>query len=317
MGENVTAESITTRDCNGQRPPLPPNGGPTTTDHLTPCRLARSFSTIDPESRYPTDPETGLPYPLRFFGLAHAPEDFKINDHHPHYRRRDPDLEGDLSWRFSADELGKMEYLPTEQIAGIALRVSRVYRASQAVHALAHKYYPHGPEPPHDVSDKFAAVMKNLAHIMPRAVYDPTAPEGCRITPMTNSEYMQQATTSWVHPERYALKRPEGYQARILSLFFARYVGAQNTAHLASGLFDEFLSVTNEVRRQKVGHVLLREAALVSVAPLQKHHSEYRRKGLILSDRYEHPDLLVDVVMHYLAPAQDIAFKIMTRRFAA
>lgn len=134
---------------------------------------------------------------------------------------------------------------------------------------------------------------------------------------MTNSEYMQQATTSWVHPERYAFARPEGYQAHVLSLFFARYVGVQNVAHMTDRVVDEFVSTTNPIQKQRTGHALLREAAAVSVEPLQEQFRRYRRNGNILSDRIDHPDLLVDVVMHYVAPAEDIAFKVLARKLAA
>lgn len=318
MGESVTAESITTRDCNGISRQLPPNGGNSKLELQTPCQPAGSFCNNSGMQSYPTDPETGMPYPLRVFGIARELDGhYKTNDHHPAYQRRNPDVEGDLPWKFSEEYLGKFVHLTNEQVAGIALRLSRVYRASAPVHALAHKQYPGGPEIPHTVPDKFIAVMKNLAHVMPRSLYDPTASDGARISPMTASEYLQQATTSWVHPERYAFARPEGYQAHVLSLFFARYVGVQNITHVAHRVVDEFVSTASPLQKQRAGHALLREAAAVSVEPLQGQFRQYRRNGNILSDRREHPDLLVDVVMHYLAPAEDIAFKVLAHKLAA
>lgn len=318
MGENVTAESITTRDCNGLGRQLPPNGGSNDIDPSTPCQAAGSFSLLEPAGSYPIDLETGLPYRLMFFGLKRPLDlEAKCNAHHPVHPRKATDSEGETPYEFGEEYMSNIALLPHARVAGMALRVSRVYRAHPELHRMTHEQCKQGPVLPRSMPAKFAWTVKHLAGVVSRYAYDPTADEGERIRPQSKADFERQTTVSWVHPETYSYGRPEGYQQRVIGLAFARYVATQDIHGVVSSRkIDQFLSSTND-RRSEAGLTLLKTAVAMSVAPLEASYAHYRREGLIVGDLLQRSPSLFSLVMQHTKPAFQEVLNALERRLAA
>lgn len=267
---------------------------------------------------YPIDPETGLPYPVMVFGLNKQPEQTtKHNNHHPEAPRRANELEGELPQKDPEGLLLQADKFSFEQIAGIAVRVSRVYRLDPAIHEMVHEQNPFGTHLASSVTDKFARVVKNLSGIISRSAYDPTAPEGSRIKRMSTENFNQQTNAFWVYPEEYVFGRPEGYQRVFIAQFLTRFMAAQDISHVRPGLIDEFVSSPDLNRRFEIGQKLMRAATAVSIDPLHEPYRGYKRRGLIQSNVQANPKQLFDVVYALAEPAIEDGVAILSRRLAA
>ena len=267
---------------------------------------------------YPIDPEIGLPYPVMVFGLKkYREQTYRHNSHHPESPRKAIELEGNLPLKDPRNLLLQVDSFSYEQIAGIAVRVSRVYRLDPAIHMMLHAQNPNGTRLARSNVDKFARVVKNLSGIISRHAYDPTAPEGSRIRRMSPDNFKEQTTAFWVYPEEYAFERPEGYQRIFIAHFLTRFMAEQDISYVNRSLIDEFVSSKDPNRRFKIGQKLMRAATAVSIDPLQEPFKRYKRLGLVQSSVQEESKQLFDVVYDLAKPALKHGVAILSRRLAA
>lgn len=277
-----------------------------------------SFSYSEMPGQYPTDPETGQPYPLMVFGLANGLIiDGNHNHHHTHFHRSAPELEGRLPLKDLNNRLLNSQNFRINRVAGIALRVSRVCLTNEIIHAMAHRQCPKGPKLPQSMQDKYTLLVKNLANVIPHSAYDPTAPEASRIRHMSTDVRERQTGPHWVHPERYSFGRPEGYQLHMIAQFLSYYATLQNIRQVDGLKKEEFLLTSLPERKMELGKSILKSAVAVAIDPLQQAYQDFKRKGLIQAGARDRNDSLFDIVWSYTEPALKTGVDMLTGKLAA
>lgn len=233
--------------------------------------------------RMPTDELTGLPYPILPIRARNVQPSKRKNYHHHFYNRRDPHLEGDLA--ISGRLHGGPEHLTLEELAGVAVRMSRGQLLPSRIHKDAHDKYPVGPILPRTIDDKFITAVKACSGVVSRYGIDLSRPADQRLVYMNDKFFQSVANPNHLCTERKYYSRPADYRRRVLGNFFMRYALTKDLSHISEKTIDMFLSPRDEQMRREIGNFILfraYESALEPVAPI---YNELKQQGMVQPGR--------------------------------
>lgn len=246
---------------------------------LTAARVKREAQ------RYPVDELTGQPLVVLTVGTqGKLPQGEVTNNHHLHFDRKHPDLEGGLRLDGKAVDMRRLQWLSLTKLAGLAVRVSRTQRLDPTAHDWTHNRYPVGPILPHTNREKFTMVANNCAGVVPRVAVDVTARRGKELVYMDDEQFAVVADPSQLHTEDYCYERPDGYQSQVLGLFFLHYSLREGLKHVSKPMINDFLHATHPEQHREIGDNILQLTMASVVAPLLPAYDDFRRGGMVRDD---------------------------------
>lgn len=222
----------------------------------------------------PIDMETGLPAII----LPDSTENpYEVNYHHHFFNRRDPRLIG---------ELGSVVNLVTtnltlDQLAGVAVRMSRGQPLPKDVHVAFHQQYGNiGKRLPTTLDEKFKVAVQGCAGVASRWAIDLTRPSSNQMVYMDDDTYKRVASPDKLCPEDNYYDHNKDVRRSILADFFVSYALSHELTMVSGLVVDEFLHTRNEMRRRELGNFILAEALDATVDPIAAEHNQLKRKGL-------------------------------------
>lgn len=228
----------------------------------------------------PTDPMTGLPYPILPVNLPpKVDRDCQTNYHHHFYFRTDRDLESDL--RPNGFMVRTPEDIPLEFISGLAVRMSRGQILAVGTHDEAHKRFRAGPEPPRNQADKFRIAALASASVTSQFALDFTRSPGQELVRMKRDEMEYFFESGSLIAEKHHIDRPAQHRKAVIGSFFLRYAAAQNLTHITNKVVDEFLNTTDARRRIELGGLILSQAVDQSIEPILPIYASLNTLGIV------------------------------------
>ncbi len=247
----------------------------------------RPGSFLKPEDQFdesirvmPTDPLTGLPYPILPIDItSKTPRDCDRNYHHHFYFRTDPDLEGDL--RVNGYMVRTPEEIPLEFISGLAVRMSRGQQLATGTHDEAHKRFRAGPELPRTQADKFRIAALASASVTSQFALDFSRPAGKELVRMKRADREYFFESGSLIAEKHNIDRPAQHRKAVIGSFFLRYAAAQNLTHVTDKVIDEFLNTTVMRRKIELGGLILSQAVEQSIEPILPVYANLNTLGMV------------------------------------
>lgn len=154
--------------------------------------------------------------------------------------------------------------------AGEALRNSRVQRVDWYDHHIVYHKYFAGPELPTTEADIFRRVVFAVARYIPE-----------RAINCNESEPKAQLITEAQKSRLWRTGELRVWRPGQVRGFLGNYVVQQDLSHVEESRIDEFVSTTDDERRQFLGHWLLAQATEVATEPIDLHYRLARQEGKI------------------------------------
>lgn len=222
----------------------------------------------------PIDMETGLPAVI----LPDSTENpYEVNYHHHFFNRRDPRLIGELG---SVVNLVTTD-LTLDQLAGVAVRMSRGQPLPKDVHVAFHREYGNiGKRLPATLDEKFKVAVQGCAGVASRWAIDLARPSSDQLVYMDDDTYNRVASPDKLCPEDNYYAFDKDVRRSLLADFFVRYALSHELTMISERVVDEFLHTRRAYRRRELGNFILAEALDASVDPIALEHNQLRHKGI-------------------------------------
>lgn len=222
----------------------------------------------------PIDAETGLPA-LILPDSSQNPHE--VNYHHHFFNRRHPQLTGELG---SVVDIVTKD-LTLDQLAGVAVRMSRGQPLPVDVHVAFHQQYGNiGKRLPTTLDEKFKVAVKGCAGVASRWAIDLARPSSDQLVYMDDDTYNRVASPDKLCPEDNYYDLNKDVRRSILADFFVRYALRHELTMVSGLVVDEFLHTRHERRRRELGNFILAEALDATVDPIAAEHNQLKRQGL-------------------------------------
>lgn len=225
----------------------------------------------------PTDEIIGLPCLVLPYDV---PGD-RVDYHHHFFPRRSPELVPGFDISDSAPAPGNMNL---EDLASMALRMSRGQLLPRAVHELAHKKLL-GPTLPQTVDDKFTTTIKACTGMVSRWAVDVRRPEDDMLVLMDDATFSQAASRRVLCTERVYYDRPANYRRQIFGNFFLQYALSKDLEFISPDTVDQFLDAKDDNRQRELGNLILKEALRARIDSVMLLHQRMVREGNIQPGR--------------------------------
>lgn len=225
----------------------------------------------------PSDPLTGLPYPIWPTGLTpRTHRDCRINYHHHFYYKNDKDLLGGRTY-----SLLNPENIPLDEISGLAVRMSRGQLLPVGDHEELHRRFRAGPEPPRNRAAKFHTVVLACAGVVPHFGLDLSRPIGEEIIELSKAQTAYFLGPRVLLAEKQYVDGAAYIRRATIGSFMLRYAAAQDLQHVSHRVVKEFLSTTDLARRIELGGLIMRDAISQSVEPIMPAYNTLRGEGMV------------------------------------
>lgn len=226
---------------------------------------------------YPTDPLTGIPYPILPIDPPTEGLPRRFDYHHQFHPRAVLVESGD--------------------IADSALRVCRGQDIPRWLHDRYHARYD-GPHFPRGISDRFATIVLACAGVVPRQAMYLGQDNNVLVTPSVAQYERIRSTIHYEYKDKEGKRTIDRNRSK-LGIFFAQYALEQDIRDLVDDLLiNRFLEPRSERERLLTGNTILAAAINASTEPIQPKYLE-AFKDIRVDTK---PRNLANVVTRYFKP---------------